>query len=236
MRKLTVFLALMVLAGVTAGAQYHYAFYYDATGGQDVEVNVLNTMPTNNSIALSVHDAYGAEIWSFTGELDGNGAGFISIGDYVSGADYAWGVVTVDSVERVVIGVEYFLDGEIVSIDTIDAEVPVLDPSEPFWLGTYYNQVGDASTAFIVMNPWASTASCTITAYNSNGGTVYDRDFVLGPYESEYVPLGDSIGSGTLLWGLLDVQMEGRAVILGLEYSGRGAGGLEIDNITEYYF
>jgi hypothetical protein len=30
--------------------------------------------------------------------------------------------------------------------------------------------------------------------------------------------------------------MQGRSVILGLEYTGRGAGGLEVENVIQYYY
>ena len=114
-------------------------------------------------------------------------------------------------------------------------EVPLLDPAVPFWLGAYYTQYREAETAFILMNPWGMFASCTVTAYNSSGVAVYARDFDLNPYESEYVKLATVMGQGDVLWGLLDVRMEGASVILALEYS-RGAGSLEIDNVTEFYF
>ncbi|MFC2078096.1 hypothetical protein ACFLTM_04735, partial [Candidatus Bipolaricaulota bacterium] len=93
-----------------------------------------------------------------------------------------------------------------------------------------------SETAFIVMNPWPVTTACTVTAYSSESVKVYERDFSLGAYESEYVDLTSALGSSGLLWGLLDVKMQGQAVVIAVEYYGRGCSGVEIDNVTEFYF
>jgi len=108
-------------------------------------------MPSANGFALTVHDAYGGEVWSTEGSLTGNQAAAIRLGDYVPASDTAWGIVTVDSAEQLVIGLEYFLDEKdsaeqlvigleyfldekLISIDTIYNEAPVLNPSENFEL------------------------------------------------------------------------------------------------------
>ncbi|MGC9530044.1 MAG: hypothetical protein ACP5G2_05425, partial [Candidatus Bipolaricaulaceae bacterium] len=69
-----------------------------------------------------------------------------------------------------------------------------------------------------------------------DGETLHEEDLTLGPHESEYIDLEDLLGHGPYLWGLVDVEMAGRAVLLAVEYYGRGASGLEIDNICEFYF
>jgi hypothetical protein len=226
----------VLLVGLAVMGQYHYAFYYDLSGGQDVEVNLINTMPWEADVEMAVHDAYGGEIWVSEVTLAGYEAAFVQFGGEIPIDPYHWGVVTVDSDTRLIIGLEYYADGLLISVDTVYSEVPVLDPEEPFWLGTYYTQAGDAETAYIVMNPWPVTARCSVSAYDANGEWLDTWDYVLGPYESEYVYLGDSIGYGGTIWGFLDVSMEDVSVIVALEYSGRGCSGLEIDNVTEYYF
>ena len=236
MKKLVAIIVILMSAGLVAAGQFHYAFYYDLSGGQDLEVNLLNTMPWDAVLEMSVHDAYGGEIWSTMAELSAYEPWFIRLGEYVSSDVYHWGVVTVDSDTRLILGLEYFRDGLLISVDTVYNELLPLDPDEPFWLGTYYTQAGDADTAYIVMNPWSETARCTVDVYDANGDWLSTRDFVLGPYESEYVSLGDDVGWGGLIWGFLDVSMEDVSVILALEYTGRGCSGLEIDNVTEYYF
>ncbi len=236
MRRLTAIAAIVLSVGLAAAGQFHYAFYYDLSGGQDLEVNLINTMPWSAVLEMTVHDAYGGEIWSTAAELAGYEPGFVRLGDAIPSEVHHWGVVTVDSDTRLIIGLEYFRDGLLISVDTVYSEIPVLNPDEPFWLGTYYTQVGDAETAYIVMNPWAQTAHCSVDVYDANGDWLSTRDFVLGPYESEYVSLGDDVGWGGLIWGFLDVSMQDISVIIALEYTGRGCSGLEIDNVTEYYF
>jgi hypothetical protein len=236
MKRFLMLVGFLLFLAVPAVAQYHYAFYYDITGGQDVEINVLNPMFTTTNFAITVHDAFGEEIWATADSLASAQSGYLRLGDEVPYSDLAWGIVTVDSSDRLIIGIEYLLDYEVVSIDTVVTEVPALNPSETYWLGTYYSQVGDSETAFIVMNPWPEETTCTVTAYNSDAVTVYERTFTLAAHESEYVDLTSALGSGGLLWGLLDVTMQDRAVIVALEYYGRGCSGLEIDNVTEFYF
>jgi len=187
-------------------------------------------------VTMVVHDAYGGEIWSTVAELDGYEPGYVRLGENIPSEDDHWGVVTVDSSDQLIIGLEYFADDLLISVDIVYNETPVLNPDEEFWLGTYYTQVGGAETAYIVMNPWSSTARCTVTVYDADGDWLYSEDYVLGPYEAEYVWLEDVVGSGGLIWGFLDVSMEDVSIILALEYSGRGCSGLEIDNVTEYYF
>lgn len=236
MKRFLLAIGLVALLGVAAVAQFHYAFYYDITGGQDVEINILNPMFSSTDFVISVYDAFGTEIWSAIDSLTSAQAGYVRLGDNVAYDDYTWGVVTVDSNDRLIIGIEYMMDDELVSVDTVVTEVPELNSFETYWLGTYYSQVGDSETAFIVMNPWAVTTTCTVTAYNSDSISVYERDFVLSPYESEYVNLTAVLGTSSLLWGLLDVRMDEQAVVIALEYYGRGCSGLEIDNVTEFYY
>ena len=42
MRKLLSVLMGVWIVGVIVLAQHHYAFYYDLTGGQDLEITVIN--------------------------------------------------------------------------------------------------------------------------------------------------------------------------------------------------
>jgi len=236
MRKALAIVAIVLSVGLAAAGQFHYAFYYDLSGGQDLEVNLINTMPWETDVVMTVHDAYGGEIWSTSAVLGGYEPGFVRLGENIASDTVHWGVVTVESSDRLIIGLEYFADGLLISVDTVYTEIPVLDADEAFWLGTYYTQAGDARTAYVVMNPWSQTARCSVDVYDANGDWLSARDFVLGPYESEYVALEDEVGSGSLVWGFLDVSMENVSVIVALEYTGRGCSGLEIDNVTEFYF
>jgi len=236
MKKVIAIGVIVLSASLVAVGQFHYAFYYDLSGGQDLEINLINTMPWSNDLAIEVHDAYGGLVWDSYGTVEGYATVYVRLGDEIPSEGTNWGVVTVDSTDRIIIGLEYFADGLLISVDTVYSEIPTLNPDEQFWLGTYYTQAGDAETAYIVMNPWPSTARCTVSIYDAEGDRLDSRDYVLGPFEAEYVWLGDVVGSGSLVWGFLDVSMEDVSVIIALEYTGRGCSGLEIDNVTEYYF
>lgn len=236
MRQVWVLGTLLVLVGVSGAAQYHYAFYYNTLGERDLEISLISTVPDLSPYSISVHDAYGREIWTYSGELGPGAADVVSLRDRVGGIPYAWGVVTIDSSGRFLVGLEYSVRGVLVSTDTVTNEVPILNPTEPFWLGAYYTQVGEASTAYVVMNPWSEAVTCTVTVFSSLGKLLDERSFSLAPFESEDVGLTSALGHGSLLWGLINVRMEGRSVILALEYTGRGAGGLEVENVTQYYY
>jgi len=236
MKRMTAVAALVLCIGLAASGQFHYAFYYDLSGGQDLEINLMNTMPRANDLFIEVHDAYGGVVWDLSGTVAGYATAYTRLSEHIAPDDTHWGVVTVDSSDRLIIGLEYYKDGLLVSIDTIYSPVPEVDPDEPFWLGTYYTQVGDSETAYVLMNPSSKTAACSVTAYDANGAPVHSQEFVLSPYESEYVWLGREIAAGSLSYGLLDIEMQGQVVILALEYTGRGLSELEIDNVTEYYY
>lgn len=234
MKRLLVVVGLaLALVGVLGAAQHFYAFYYDLSDGQDLTVNLINTMGSDSDYALRVYDAWGSLLWEKPGDLASYEADFYTLSDYVPSGDWSWGVVTVESDELLVIGLEYMADGAVVSVDTIAQEVPTLEEGTPYWLGAYYTQAGGLSTGVIVMNPWDQPVSVSVTLYNPKGEELYSQDIELAPHESEYLDLDKAVGQGGLIWGLVDVQMLGKAVIVALEYYGEG---LEIDNITEYYF
>lgn len=233
MRKIAGLAVLLALASTLAWGQYLYAFYYDRSGGQDLEINLLNTMPDPAEVAITVYDAYGKLLWSRTDTLNGYAGAFVQLGRYVPAGKAHWGVVTVESEERLVIGLEYLVDGDLASVDHISQMVPELGPDESYWLGAYWTQVGDASTGVIVMNPWDEVVACSISVYRQDGEILYADELLLNPREATFLDLEDELGHGPFLWGLVDVEMAGKAVVVAIEYYGRG---LKVDNIIQYYF
>ncbi len=232
MRKILILAVVLVLGGVLACGQYRYAFYYDRSGGQDLEINLLNTLPQPAQVRVSVYDAYGVRLWTRSQTLAPYGGAFVQFGRYVPAGDAHWGVAAVDSDAPLVLGLEYFLDGDLVAVDHIGQTVPELIGGVSYWLGAYWTQVGEASTGLIVMNPWDETVACYLTVYRQDGEILYEEELGLGPYESTYYDFEAAFGQGPYLWGFVDVEMVGKAVVAAVEYYGRG---LEVDNITHYY-
>ena len=154
MRKLVALFSLALICGTLGLGQHFYAFYYDVSGGQDLSVNLLNTMTSDTGYVLKVYDAWGNLTWTKVGILTGYEADYYVLSDYVPRQDSSWGVVTVETDNRLIIGLEYLADGTVVSIDTLSRPVPILDPGTPYWLGAYYTQAGDVTTGVILMNPW----------------------------------------------------------------------------------
>ena len=236
MRKLVLALFVCIALGLTGAAQYRYAFYHDNTPGRDVEVNLLNTMDWAADITIEVYDAYGDLVWSDYGTIPAYSGGYWALSDYLPSYNTNYGVVTVESTEQLVIGLEYYSGAQLVSVDTVYTELPVLSSNELFWLGTYYTQVQPSSTGMILMNPWNFPAACTVTAYDTMGSVVFTQDIVLSAHEAVFHDLTEFLGHGAYMWGLLDVQMQDRAVILAMEYYNRGCAQLEVDNVTDYYY
>ncbi len=236
MKQCTLFLALLVVFTFGAIAQHSYAFYYDLSGGRDLEINFLNPMFDSATFVITVYDAFGSRLWSASETLGSAEAGFVFLGDVVPRTDTSWGLATVNSTRPLILGLEYSLDGETVSIDTILSEIPSLDSSDPFWTGAYYSQAGNSRTAAIVMNPWPESTACTVNVYNRSGYSLYSRELTLAEYEAEYIDLTGMLGTGTLVWGLIDITMQYRSVVLALEHYGRGCSGLFIQNVTTTYY
>ena len=233
MRYAALVVCIVIGIGAAGVAQHQYAFYYDLSGGQDLMINMMNTMEESSAYLIEVYDAWGNLLWQKTGELAAYEAEFYKLGEFVAAGDTNWGVTTVASEEQLVIGLEYLAGGELVSIDNVSQEVPELEGGVPYWLGAYYTQAEGLSTGVIVMNPHDEAASVSVSLRNPNGELLYSQDIDLAPYESEYLDLDKVVGQGGLIWGLVDVQMQENAVVVAVEYYGER---LEVDNITEYYF
>lgn len=233
MRKSVLVFGFLLVFGLWSFGQYFYAFYYDVSGSQDVSVNLLSSMTSDTGYVLKVYDAWGNLLWSKIGSLTGYEADYYVLSDFVPRQDNSWGVVTVESDDLLIIGLEYMADGTVISIDTITQEVPTLDPGVPYWLGAYYTQAGDITTGVIVMNPWEVPVSVSVSIYGPVGNALYEMDVALDPHESEFIDLEAVVGRGGLIWGLVDVLMKGLPVVLALEYYGEI---LDVKNVTEYYY
>ncbi len=232
MRKVLMLALVLALGSILAWGQYFYAFYYDRSGGQDLEMNLLNTMPDPAQVRVNVYDAYGARLWARSQAVAGYGGAFVQLGRYVPEGNAHWGLVTVHSDAPLVLGLEYLLGGELVSVDHVNQTVPELNPGESYWLGAYWSQVGDASTGVIVLNPWDEVVACYVTIYRQDGAVLYEEELWLDPREATFYDLERAFGHGPFLWGLVDVEMAGKAVVVAVEYYGRG---LRVNNVTQYY-
>lgn len=82
------------------------------------------------------------------------------------------------------------------------------------------------------MNPWDETVACYLVVYRQDGEALYEEELWLDPHESIYYDFDAAFGHGPYLWGLVDVEMVGKAVVAAVEYYGRG---LRVNNITQYY-
>ena len=236
MRNCIIALALVAVLSVAVCANYTYAFYYDRSPGRDLDFNIFNPMPDPTSYTISVYDAYGDRACWLTGDLSGFDSTFYTMSDHTSASGSRWGIAVIASTQRLVIGLEYKKNGELVSLDNIYREVPDLIPGVPYWSGGYYCTVGNSDTLLILLNPSNSRATVTWGMYDQSGDMLFADIVTLSAHESTFVRLGQHAGSSSYSWGFVDIMMEDAPVIVAMEYTGRGADGLEIDNITEPYY
>jgi hypothetical protein len=235
MKALPVVALLVVCLGVAAFGQHTYAFYYNLLDGRDLDVNVMNTEDAIADYFISVYDPWGMLLWFEAYQLQPLMSSFHLIGDHVPADN--WGVVVIESTTRLVMGLEYYY-GMIgpVSLDNIYEEAPDIVPGVAYWAGAYFSIVGDAETGIILMNPWNVTSTCRLIVHMQSGEIVYEEDFVFSPYESFYIYLSDYLVKGMYSWGFADVLMTDSGIILAMDYFGRGCSGLEVDNISTFYY
>lgn len=88
--RIAIITALVLTIEIGVAAQHHYAFYYYLSNEQDLEINLLNTMIWTTDIVLTVHDAFGGEIWTAADEIGGNEAGFVRLSESIDANDYSW--------------------------------------------------------------------------------------------------------------------------------------------------
>jgi len=234
MRVMSVAAAVLLAIGLAVSAQYTYAFYYNVTSGRDLEINVMNTEDVYASCSIEAHDAWGDLLWFEGFDLTPLMSSYYTVSDEVAGGN--WGVVVVESDTRLVFGLEYYQGGQLVTIDNVYEEAPDIVPGLDYWLGAYYTLVGDAETTLILLNPWPFTTVSRVIVHKQSGEILYEEDFVFDPYEGFFIYLPDYIASGKYAWGFADVLMVDSAIIVAVEYYGRGCGALEIDNISTFYY
>lgn len=234
MRSMCVLLlAALVLASAVALAEEPYAFYYDRTPGRDVIVNVLNPAIQDVDYQITVYGAQGELLWSGSGVLEGLSGRYFSLGQLVPAGEGHWGLMIVECATPLIIGLEYIWEESLVSVDHITQRVPKLEQGVPYWLGAYHAQPEGRSTGLIVLNPWPDMASCTVSVYRQDGIVLYETTLSLAPHSSSFVNLSTVIGQGPFMWGLVDVEMADRAVVMALEYYGES---VEVDNVSQPYY
>jgi hypothetical protein len=226
--------AVLLAVSLTVSAQHTYAFYYNLVGGRELEINVMNTEDAFASCSIEAHDAWGDLLWFDSFDLSPLMSSYFATSDHVPSNN--WGVVVVTSDTRLVIGLEYFDGGSLVSIDNVYVEAPEIAAGLDYWSGAYYTLAGGAETSIVLLNPWSVATLCKLIVHEQGGEILYEQDFVFDPYEGFYVSLDDYISAGPYAWGFADVLMLDSAVILAVEYHNRGCAGLEIDNISSFYY
>ncbi|MDQ7038449.1 MAG: hypothetical protein Q9N26_04520, partial [Aquificota bacterium] len=221
MKKFTaVAIAVFVWSLLGIGSNF-YSFYYDRSAGQDLSINLLNPTPNHAYYLITVYDVYGNGLWQTNGTLTPHEGVFYTLSDYITGDTNNWGLVTVETGSELVIGLEYLLEGELISTDVITEPLHPM-PNAPYWLASYYSQAAEVSTGVIVLNPWNTFTSLIIGIYSPDGEPLYTTTVNLPPHAGKFLDLESAVGKGGKIWGLVDVTMGGQSVVLAMEYYYQG--------------
>jgi len=234
MKRALVLVLLVLSVGVAAAAQHTYAFYYNLQLGRDLVVNVMNTENVSASFTIEAYDAWGSLLWFESFQMMRLASYVHTMGESVPAGN--WGVVVIQSDRRLVIGLEYLNGGSLVSTDNIYQEAPVLASGVSYWSGAYYSLAGGAETAIVLLNPFPVPTSCRLIVHMQGGEIAFEQVFEFSPYEGFFINLSDYIPLGMYTWGFADVLMVESAVILAVEYYNLGCSGLEVDNISSFYY
>jgi len=214
---LLVMLAL-TLPSLGAGAQHFYACFYSRSAGQDLELNLLNVSTAPSEYQVRVYDAWGDLLWEVQGQLNPFDAAFYRLGKAVEEGDTNWGVVSVVSQERLVLGLEYSIRGQVHSIDIVDQEVAGIQTGSSYLTAAYHTNITDALTSVVVMNPWDQEITGHLVVYKSDGSSLYDADLSLSAHESTSLNLAQLVGHGSRHWGLVEVITQNGGVVLACKY------------------
>ena len=143
-------------------------------------------------------------------------------------------VVETDDDNFLALGVEYYADGKLVSVDNIIEPIPVGSKSRDYWYCIYYANVGVADTGLVVMNPEWDPTSVKVYVHKENGDLVYQERKTLDGHEAYFLDLEELAGQGSYFWGAVDVWTDD-PIVLACEYYHRRGSKLEIDNVVDWY-
>jgi len=215
-RGLLVLLGFLAL-GVLGLGQHVYVFYYSRSSGQDAEVNLLNISTKPSNYKLQIYDAWGKLLWEKEGDLAPKDATFQTLSKNIPEDAGNWGIALVTSSEPMVIGVEYFLNQESVTVDLITWEFPTQGESV-YWAGIYHTEVAGTSTGLILMNPSGQEVTGQLVIYKSDGSVASQGSFTLSPFEAKFYNLLQIVESSTRMWGLLEVFSQGSPIAIACKY------------------
>lgn len=224
---------LLVLAGGLAHGQNIYAFFYSRTGGQDLEVNLLNTSNGPTNYLINAYDAWGNEVWEETGTLAPHDATFRTVSDAIPEGEGNWGVMIVASQERLIIGLEYSLQDRLHSVDMIGHALLVPEVGSSYRIGAYHTEVSNAATSLLVMNPWPVDIAGRLVVYGNDGAVVHQAELALLPYESDVYNLAELAGQSSKTWGVVEVTVDGASVVLACKFFKDDV--LQVKNLAEVW-
>jgi len=237
MRRGVLFCFLGILLISYAGAAKKiYAAYYDISGPQDVEVTVMNLGTESASYVLNIYDARGERIFSVVERLPAGGASFCRLSDEIEKDVEHWGLLTVETADGnfLSLGLEYYTDGTLISVDNIFEPVPRIQLRRVYWYCIYYVNVGVANTGLVLMNPWWGNTTVRIYVRKQNGELLYTKEIELSSHDAYFLNLEECIDHAGTFWGVIDVKAE-NPIALACEYYDRMGSELEIDNVVDYY-
>ena len=135
------------------------------------------------------------------------------------------------STERLVIALDYYVNGEPAAFDLITRAVPDSQTGSTYQLVLYHTEVTELGTALILTNPWDQEVSGQLVIYKSDGSRLGVTDLTFSPYEAKFVNLGQLVGQGSRNWGVLEVVTQDRSIVAACVRVMGGA--MQVENVAE---
>jgi hypothetical protein len=236
LRKLAVIGVALVLAAGALASGKTYVCYYDQSGGQDTEVTITNLGGSRASFTLRVFDHTGKLLYTDSDSLDPREAECYRMEEAIGHDDYRWGIIKLETGDDnfFALGVEYFSDGKLVSIDNIVEPLEEDRQDVQYWYSIYYVNVNRSSTGLILANPWWHESEVEVYIARQSGETLYRRHLTLKPASAYFLDLEEVVGQGGYQWGAVDI-LASSPILAACEYYDRRGSELEIDNVSQSY-
>lgn len=234
--KILLLLALLAFLTGFGYARKTYVCYYESSSAQDTEVSILNMMDTVAYYTLRVYDYTGELIFSDSRSLTAFDSRYYRLSEKIGRASHYWGLFTVETDDDsfLLLTAEYFVDEMVCSIDNIIEPVPRYESGYKYWYGIYHANLGPGTTGLIIMNPQWFSVEFQVRVYDAEGRRLMSKSYTLAGRASAFYDLGDLVGTGSDIWGVVDISASS-PIAIACEYYKRGGSRLEIDNVVDYY-
>jgi hypothetical protein len=210
--------ALLASVGGTACARTYWA-YYDCAPGVSTVVVLTNAseFALEDAVAVRLYDANGLPILESVHGLAAYESTTVFLNGLLAETDEStWGLAEIESRLLLQIGVWVGAEDDWLFVENY-GELAVNTGGlsvEAYWYGLNYANTQNRRTTVTILNPSDSLVSGSLYMYDAYGTLQYQRFFQLPPRQPTYIDLETVSPIGDDVWGLVDIETEGPALIV----------------------